>query len=155
MRGKKEKRKKCGSKLPELIRRRINMSCSHQSACQHKHSQKSSVLKRNCYALVRLNIVVTLGCFVSLSFSHINSHSRPNSTLRTHLCLWAYLRGSRYRRARCDGLCHEIVVVARRTCCDIRVGASCPGVCTPTSDHSFLWLPWQQTKTHMFEEFPW
>lgn len=53
----------------------------------------------------------------------------------------AHLRGPRYRRSRGDGLRHEVVIVPRRTCRYIRVRASCPGVCTPTSDHGLLWLP--------------
>lgn len=77
---------------------------------------------------VWVNIVVRLGHFVQkLAFSWLDSCNR-------------YLRSSRDRRAWCDRLCHEVVVVARRTCGDVGIGASCPGVGAPASDHSFLWL---------------
>lgn len=72
---------------------------------------------------------------------------KPSLFTHTHTHLWC----SRYSRARRDGLSHQVVVVSRRTCSHVGVGASRPGVRSPTRDHSFLWLPWQQTTTRTFK----
>lgn len=53
----------------------------------------------------------------------------------------AHLRRSGNGRSRRDGLSHEIVIVPRRTCRDVRVGAPRPGVGAPPRHHGFLWLP--------------